>query len=60
MANVGSVPLQIFWLNNIASQFLVERFGGAKLNAFQNFLKWLEKRVTDRITHGLGDRRRDM
>jgi cytochrome P450 len=57
---MGSVPLQMFWLNNPVSQFLVDKLGGEKLNAFQKFLKWLEKRVTDRMKHGLGDRRRDM
>ena len=55
MENMGSVPLRMFLLNNIVFQFLVERFGRTKLNAFQKFLNWLEKRVTDRMEHGLGD-----
>ena len=50
----------MFWLNNIVSHFLVVRFGGAKLDAFQKFLIWLEKHVKGRMKHGLGDRRRDM
>lgn len=57
---MGNVPLQMFWLNNAVSQFLVELFGGAKLNAFKQFLKWLELRVKSRMKTGLGDRRRDM
>jgi len=60
MANMGSMPLQMFWFNNPLSQFLVKRFGGVKLNAFQKFLEWLERRVRDRMEHGLGDRRPDM
>ncbi|CZR58774.1 related to pisatin demethylase / cytochrome P450 monooxygenase [Phialocephala subalpina] len=60
MANMGSVPLQMFWLNNYVTRFIVERFGSAKMNAFQGFLRWLEQRVTDRMKYGLGTRRRDM
>ncbi|KAH6670576.1 cytochrome P450 [Halenospora varia] len=60
MANMGSVPLQMFWLNNYVTKFIVERFGSAKMNAFQGFLRWLEQRVTDRMKYGLGTRRRDM
>jgi cytochrome P450 len=60
MANMGSVPLQMFWINNGLSRFLVENVGGEKLKAFQKFLIWLENRATDRMKHGLGDWRRDM
>lgn len=60
MANMGNVPLQMFWFNNAVSKFLVERLGGSKLNAFEKFLKWLETRVIERMQNGLGNRRRDM
>ncbi len=60
MANMGSVPLQMFWFNNSITKFFVERFGSPKMNAFRGFLRRLEQRVTDRMEHGLGTRRRDM
>ena len=60
MANMGSVPLQMWWFNNYVTKCLMERFGSAKMNAFQGFLRWLQQRVTERMKDGLGTRRRDM
>ncbi|KAH8591714.1 cytochrome P450 [Bisporella sp. PMI_857] len=60
MANMGALPLQMWWFNNSVSKYLVKKLGGAKLNAFDNFLQWLEKRVKARFENGLGDRHHDM
>ncbi|KAJ9245288.1 hypothetical protein DTO169E5_1155 [Paecilomyces variotii] len=60
MANMGNVPLQMFWFNNSIAQWMVKNFGGKRLNSFNVFLKWLDKRVTERMTNGLGTKRRDM
>jgi len=60
MANMGNVPLQTFWFNNPVSKWLVKHFGGDRLNAFDVFLEWLERRVDERMCNGLGDARRDM
>lgn len=60
MANMGNVPLQMFWFNNRVSRFLVNRFGGDGMKALQIFEDWLNARVTERMSNGLGDRRRDM
>lgn len=60
MANMGNVPLQMFWFNNRLAQWAIKSFGGTRMNAFSVFLEWLEKRVDERLNNGLGDRRRDM
>lgn len=60
MANMGNVPLQMFWFNNRVAQWAVRKFGGSRLNAFSVFLDWLEERVKDRLHSGLGEKRRDM
>lgn len=60
MSNMGNVPLQMFWFNNPVAQWLVKTFGGKRLNSFSIFLDWLDRRVTERMATGLGDRRRDM
>jgi cytochrome P450 len=60
MANMGNIPLQTFWFNNSVSKWLVKKFGGKRLNAFDVFLEWLEQRVDERMRNGLGDARRDM
>ena len=60
MANMGNMPLQMFWFNNSFSRWMVKRFGGARLNALDVFLEWLEERVDERMKNGLGDTRRDM
>ncbi|KAI0528457.1 cytochrome P450 [Xylaria digitata] len=60
MANMGNIPLQTFWFNNPISKWLVKNFGGERLNAFDVFLEWLERRVDERMRNGLGDARRDM
>lgn len=60
MANMGNVPLQMFWFNNRISQWTVKTFGGKRLNSFSIFLQWLEKRVEERMANGLGNKRKDM
>lgn len=61
MANMGNVPFQMLWFNNPLSKWLVRKFGGARLNAFDVFLDWLEKRVEERVDNGLKPgQRRDM
>ncbi|KIV98381.1 uncharacterized protein PV09_09786 [Verruconis gallopava] len=60
MANMGNMPLQMFWFNNKVAQFVIKRFGGKRFNAFSVFLEWLEKRVEDRLQNGLQGKRRDM
>lgn len=60
MANMGNVPLQMFWFNNAIAQWFVKNFGGKRLNSFNIFLQWLDKRVTERMTNGLGNKRKDM
>lgn len=60
MANMGNMPLQMFWFNNAVAQWLVKKMGGKRLNAFSVFLDWLEARVDIRMKHGLGDQRRDL
>jgi len=60
MANMGNIPLQMFWFNNSIAQWLVKNFGGKRLNSFNVFLQWLDKRVTERMRTGLGDKRKDM
>jgi len=60
MANMGNMPLQMFWFNNPVAQWVVKKFGGRRLNAFTLFIEWLDKQVEKRMTEGLGDRRRDM
>ncbi|OQE12327.1 hypothetical protein PENVUL_c001G04696 [Penicillium vulpinum] len=60
MANMGNVPLQMFWFNNPISQWMVKMFGGERLNSFSIFLQWLEERVIERMTNGLGNKRKDM
>jgi cytochrome P450 len=60
MANMGNMPLQMFWFNNPIAQWLVKNLGGRRLNAFSVFLDWLEARVDTRMKEGLGDQRRDL
>lgn len=60
MANMGNVPLQMFWFNNSIAQWMVQNFGGKRMNSFNVFLQWLEKRVTERMINGLGNKRKDM
>ncbi|GAD99962.1 hypothetical protein NECHADRAFT_55911 [Paecilomyces variotii No. 5] len=60
MANMGNVPLQMLWFNNSIVQWILKNFGGKRLNSFNVFLKWLDRRVTERMTNGLGTKRRDM
>ncbi|OQE40057.1 hypothetical protein PENCOP_c006G00339 [Penicillium coprophilum] len=60
MANMGNVPLQMFWFNNRIAQWIVRTCGGKRLNSFNVFLQWLEKRVIERMENGLGDKRKDM
>ncbi|KAH7254582.1 hypothetical protein MRS44_016745 [Fusarium solani] len=61
MANMGNMPLQMFWFNNSAARWFVRTFGGGRLNAFDVFLQWLEKRVEQRMEAGLAPgQRRDM
>lgn len=60
MSNMGNVPLQMFWFNNGIAQWIIRTFGGKRLNSFNVFLQWLEKRVEERMTNGLGDKRKDM
>ena len=60
MSNMGNMPLQMLWLNNSFAQWVVKRIGGRRPNAFTLFLEWLEKRVEDRMSTGLGEKRRDM
>ena len=60
MSNMGYFPLQMFWFNNPVSKWIVKHFGGDKMNAFDVFLEWLERKVDHRMSHGLGDARWDM
>ncbi|KAL1982523.1 hypothetical protein VTN96DRAFT_1248 [Rasamsonia emersonii] len=60
MANMGNIPGQMFWINNALAQWLIKRFGGKRLNSFSIFLDWLDRRVSERMKNGLGDRRKDM
>ncbi|WPB08484.1 uncharacterized protein RHO25_013150 [Cercospora beticola] len=60
MANMGHVPGKMFWFNNPVARFLIRKFGGERMNTFETFLGWLEKRVDQRMQEGLGDRRFDM
>ncbi|CAI4215965.1 unnamed protein product [Parascedosporium putredinis] len=60
MANMGNMPLQMFWFNNAVAQWLVKRFGGKRLSAFNLFLDWLDARVAERYRNGLGGKRRDL
>jgi len=60
MSNMGTVPWQTYWTNNKVARYLISNFGGARLNAFEVFLGWLDKRVEERMRNGLGDRRPDM
>ncbi|KAH7142828.1 cytochrome P450 [Dactylonectria estremocensis] len=61
MANMGNVSFQMLWFNNPLAKWAVRTFGGERLNAFDIFLEWLDKRVGERMTHGLKDeQRRDM
>ncbi|KFZ20438.1 hypothetical protein V501_00140 [Pseudogymnoascus sp. VKM F-4519 (FW-2642)] len=53
---MGHVPWQMFWFNFIV-RYLIRKYGGESMNAFENFLGWLEKRVDQRMHEGLGDRR---
>lgn len=60
MSNMGTVPGQMYWMNNKVARYLVQKFGGARLNSFEVFLGWLDRRVEERMRNGLGDRRPDM
>jgi len=60
MANMGNLPLQMFWFNNPIAQWAIKAFGGERLGAFSRFLNWLEARIDERYQNGLGDKRRDM
>lgn len=60
MANMGHVPWQMFWFNNFIVRYLIRKYGGESMNAFENFLGWLEKRVDQRMHEGLSDRRPDL
>lgn len=60
MANMGNMPLQMFWFNNPAMQWVINNFGSKRLTAFSLFLNWLDNRVEERYRSGLGDKRRDM
>jgi cytochrome P450 len=60
MSNMGTVPGQMYWMNNRVARYLVQKFGGARLNSFEVFLTWLDKRIDERMRDGLGNRRFDM
>ncbi|SPO07790.1 related to pisatin demethylase / cytochrome P450 monooxygenase [Cephalotrichum gorgonifer] len=60
MANMGNMPLQMFWFNNPVVQWALKNFGGKRLAAFSLFLNWLDNRVEERYRNGLGDKRRDL
>jgi cytochrome P450 len=60
MSNMGTVPGQMYWVNNKVARYLVQKFGGARLNSFEVFLDWLDKRVEERMHNGLGAGRPDM
>ncbi|KAJ5203154.1 hypothetical protein N7449_005233 [Penicillium cf. viridicatum] len=60
MANMGNVPLQMFWFNNPIAQWMIRVCGGRRMNSFNVFLQWLDERVTERMTNGLGNKRKDM
>ncbi|CAI7613738.1 unnamed protein product [Penicillium pancosmium] len=60
MSNMGNIPLQMRWFNNDLAHWMVKKFGGKRLNSFNIFLQWLEKRVEERMANGLGDKRKDM
>jgi cytochrome P450 len=53
MGNMGILPLQMFWINNPVSKWFTKTFGGNRLNAFDVFIDWLDKRVEERMTNGL-------
>ncbi|KAF4990110.1 hypothetical protein FDECE_14493 [Fusarium decemcellulare] len=59
MGNMGILPLQMLWINNPVSKWFTKTFGGDRLNAFDVFIDWLDKRVEERMTNGLlpGQRR---
>ena len=60
MSSMGHVPLQMWWFWNPLSRWALENFGGEKLNAFPNFLKWLTGRIVDRMGNGPPSNRKDM
>jgi cytochrome P450 len=60
MSNMGTVPGQMYWMNNKVARYLVQNFGGARLNSFEVFLNWLDARIDERMRNGLEDRRFDM
>lgn len=60
MANMGHMPWKMFWFNNPVARYLTRTFGGERMNTFETFLDWLEKRVDQRMREGPGDRRPDM
>lgn len=63
MANMGNMPLQMFWFNNPLSQWLVEKLGSRRLVAFSLFLNWLDNRVEERyrsLRSDADNKRRDM
>lgn len=60
MSNMGTVPGQMYWMNNKFARYLVQKFGGARLNSFEIFLNWLDTRIDERMRNGLGNRRFDM
>ncbi|KAH7242764.1 cytochrome P450 [Fusarium tricinctum] len=53
MGNMGILPLQMSWINNPVSKWLTKTFGGSRLNAFDVFIDWLDRRVEERMTNGL-------
>jgi cytochrome P450 len=60
MANFGHIPLQTFWFNNSFSRYLIRNFGGRRLNSFETFVGWLDKRVTERMKEEPGAAHNDM
>lgn len=61
MGNLGVLPWQMFWINNPVSKWFTKNFGGDRLNGFDIFLDWLDKRVEERMTNGLlPNQRRDI
>lgn len=60
MANMGHMPLQMFWFNNRLSQWLVRNYGGKKLNTMAVFVDWFSRLVEERQRNGLQGTRKDM
>ncbi|KAF2019974.1 cytochrome P450 [Aaosphaeria arxii CBS 175.79] len=60
MANMGNIPLQMFWFNNPIIKRLVRVLGIKRLNAFDDFVEWLDIRVEQRMNNKDGMPRWDM